>query len=62
MEQEGLTNITMSDKKSIIAFLKLVHARTKAGEDICLKCYVKKVLEILDKYDGKVQTNSKKAI
>ncbi len=42
--------ISFEDKRSIIAFLKLVHARTLAGEEVCMSCYVQKVLAILDKY------------
>lgn len=50
--------ISLSDKKSIVAFMKLIHARTKAGEQVCISCYTQKVLHILDKYDSVVHTNS----
>lgn len=55
------SGISLEDKKSIIALMKILHARTKAGEeDICVKCYVKKVLNILDKYDNMFHNNNKK--
>lgn len=39
------------DKRAIISYLKIVDARHRAGEKVCISCYIKKVLEILDKYD-----------
>jgi hypothetical protein len=42
--------ISMADRRSIIAFMKLIHARTKAGEQVCISCYVKKTLDIFNKY------------
>ncbi len=50
--------IAPEDKRSIIAFLKLIHARTKAGEHVCVSCYVQKTLAILDKYDNSNHTYS----
>ena len=44
--------ISMEDRRSIISFMKLIHARTKAGEDICMSCYVQKTLHILNKYSS----------
>lgn len=42
--------IALEDQKSIIAFMRLIHARTKAGEDICLSCYIQKTIAIFNKY------------
>ncbi len=42
--------ISLEDQKSIIGFMRLIHARTKAGEDICMSCYVQKTLHIFNKY------------
>jgi hypothetical protein len=42
--------ISEADKRSIVAFIKLVHARTLAGEQVCVSCYIKKTLDILEKY------------
>jgi hypothetical protein len=61
LQMTNSKGISLEDKKSIIGLMKILHARTKAGEeDICVKCYVQKVLFILDKYDGLVHTNSKR--
>ncbi len=56
------TGIAMEDKRSIVAFMKLIHARTKAGEEVCVKCYIQKTIEILDKYNDMVHTNNKREI
>jgi len=44
--------MTLEDKREIITYLKIVDARHKAGEKVCISCYIKKVLDILDKYDS----------
>jgi hypothetical protein len=37
------------DKREIVTYLKLVDARHRAGEDVCISCYIKKVMDILNK-------------
>lgn len=38
------------DKKEIITYIKLIDARHRAGEKVCIECYVKRILNILNRY------------
>jgi len=45
--------MTEKDKREIITYVKLVDARHRAKEEVCISCYIKKILGILDKYNNK---------
>lgn len=42
--------ISAEDRRSIVAFMRLIHSRTKAGEKVCISCYIQKTINIFDKY------------